>query len=135
LASTPDLPAAAEKIFSRHLRQAKRALDAERFKLAALEYRKALQLRPASVEAKAGLGIALVKTDPEPSGYAEAVKLLQESLEVESSNAQAWLALGMAYQFTRRDERAVRAYKKFLELEPAGVSSAEVKAMLQQLAP
>jgi CheY-like chemotaxis protein/Flp pilus assembly protein TadD len=124
-----------EKEFSKHMRLAKRASEGEQFKRAALEYRRALQYRPESTEAKAGLGIALVRTDPNVAGYAEALKILQESLDRESSNAQAWLALGMAYQFTRHDDRAIIAYKKFLELEPQGPLSAEVKAMLQQLSP
>ena len=140
-ASTGDTPPVArppwspEREFARHLRVAKRASEGEQFKRAAFEFRKALQLRPESVEAMAGLGIALVRSDPSVAGYAEALKVLQESLDRESSNAQAWLALGMAYQFTRRDDRAVVAYKKFLELEPQGPSSAEVRAMLQQLSP
>jgi len=140
-ASTSDTPPVArppwspEREFAKHLRLAKRASEGEQFKRAAFEFRKALQLRPESVEAMAGLGIALVRSDPSVAGYAEALKVLQESLDRESSNAQAWLALGMAYQFTRRDDRAVVAYKKFLELEPQGPSSAEVRAMLQQLSP
>ena len=140
-ASTGDTPPVArppwspEREFARHLRLAKRASEGEQFRRAAFEFRKALQLRPESVEAKAGLGIALVRSDPSVAGYAEALKVLQESLDGESSNAQAWLALGMAYQFTHRDDRAVIAYKKFLELEPQGPSSAEVRAMLQQLPP
>ncbi len=118
-----------------HLRQAKRAREAEYFRLAASEYRKALVLRPESIEAKAGLGIALVRSEPGASGYTEAQDLLLEAVNAQSSNAPAWLALGMAYQFTRRNDQAVAAYKRFLELEPAGPSSGEVRAMLEQLAP
>jgi CheY-like chemotaxis protein len=134
VAATARSLSSAEKQFSRHLRLAKRAADGEQFKRAAVEFRRALQSRPQSIEAKAGLGIALVRSDPEAAGYAEAMWLLQESLDSDGSNAQAWLALGMAYQFTRRDDQAVVAYKKFLELEPQGASSAEVRAMLEQLA-
>ena len=136
-ASVPvaDAPAAREKDFWRHLRFAKRANDRERFRLAASEFRKALQLQPQSIDAKAGLGIALVRSDPRASGYAEALILLEESLATRRDDAQAWLALGMAYQFTRRDADAVRAYKEFLLLEPQGSASNEVRAMLKQIVP
>ncbi len=119
--------------YSRHLWLGQRAIDRERFKAAAAEFRKALKIRPDSSEAKVGLGIALVRSDPAAAGYVEAMKVLEDALQAEGSNAQAWLALGMAYQFSRRDDRAVIAYKKFLELDPQGSSSSEVRAMLQQL--
>jgi len=130
-----DAPPSPEKDFLRHLRYAKRANDREHFRFAASEYRKALQLQPQSIHAKAGLGIALVRSDPRASGYAEALTLLEESLATRRDDAQAWLALGMAYQFTRRDADAVRAYKEFLLLEPQGSASNEVRAMLKQLVP
>jgi len=126
-------PVSAQANYSKHLGLGQRAFDRERFKAAAVEFRKALMIRPDSSEAKAGLGIALVRSDPAAAGYAEAVKVLEDALQAEGSNAQAWLALGMAYQFSRRDDRAVIAYKKFLELDPKGSSSSEVRAMLQQL--
>lgn len=130
-----DGPPSRERDFWRHLRLAKRANEHERFRFAASEFRKALQLQPQSIEAKSGLGIALVRSDPRASGYAEALDLLEESLATRRDNAQAWLALGMAYQFTRRDADAVRAYKEFLLLEPQGSASNEVRAMLKQLVP
>ena len=126
-------PVSAQANYLKHLELGQRAFDRERFKAAAVEFRKALMIRPDSSEAKAGLGIALVRSDPAAAGYAEAVKVLEDALHAEGSNAQAWLALGMAYQFSRRDDRAVIAYKKFLELDPKGSSSSEVRAMLQQL--
>jgi hypothetical protein len=130
-----DAPPSREKDFSRHLRLAKRASDREHFRLATSEFRKALQLQPQSIDAKAGLGIALVRSDPRASGYVEALTLLEESLVTRRDDAQAWLSLGMAYQFTRRDADAVRAYKEFLLLEPRGSASNEVRAMLKQLVP
>ncbi len=132
-ASKPPEQESAQANYSKHLWLGQRAIDRERFKAAAAEFRKALKIRPDSSEAKAGLGIALVRSDPAAAGYAEAMKVLEDALQAEGSNAQAWLALGMAYQFSRRDDRAVIAYKKFLELDPQGSSSSEVRAMLQQL--
>jgi len=126
-------PVSAQANYSKHLWLGQRAIDRERFRAAVAEFRKALKIRPDSSEAKVGLGIALVRSDPAAAGYAEAMKLLEDALQAEGSNAQAWLALGMAYQFSRRDDRAVIAYKKFLELDPKGSSSSEVRTMLQQL--
>src|SRR5262249_20132389 len=114
-----------ESQFAKHINLAKAANQSSNFKGAVNEYRKALELRPESAEAKAGLGIALVNSDPGESGYVEAVKLLQQSVKSHEKNARAWLALGMAYQFTRKDEQAVAAYKKYLQLDPNGQSSAE----------
>jgi Flp pilus assembly protein TadD len=123
-----------DREFARHIKLAKNANRSNEFRLAVDEYRKALELKPQSADAKAGLGIALVNSDPGLSGYAEAVKLLQQSLKSQN-NPRAWLALGMAYQFTRKEEQAVNAYKQYLLLEPTGEPSQEVRAMLKQLAP
>jgi len=130
-----NLPSSADSEFTKHIKAAKAANHSGDFKGAVDEYRKALELRPESAEAKAGLGIALVNSDPGESGYTEAVKLLQQSVKSQEKNARAWLALGMAYQFTRKDEQAVAAYRKYLLLDPNGQSSTEVRAMLKQLAP
>ncbi len=132
-ATKPSEPMSVQANYSKHLWLGQRAVERERFKGAAAEFRKALKIRPDSSEAKAGLGIALVRSDPPAAGYAEAMNVLEDALQAEGSNAQAWLALGMAYQFSQRDDRAVIAYKKFLELDPQGSSSSEVRAMLQQL--
>ena len=114
------------------MQRAALAARQHRYKTAALEYRHALELHPDSGEAKASLGIALVQSDPGLRGYREAIKLLQEALQVEETNSKAWLALGMAFQFTDQRTKAVEAYKRYLVLEPRGKVSTEVRAMLKQ---
>lgn len=114
------------------MQRAALAASQRRYKTAALEYRRAFELRPDSVEAKVSLGIALVHSDPGLRGYREASKLLQEALKVEEKNAKAWLALGMAFQFTDQRTKAVEAYRRYLLLEPSGKVSTEVRAMLKQ---
>jgi cytochrome c-type biogenesis protein CcmH/NrfG len=119
--------------FARLMRLGRSSLNNDRFKSALVNYRKALALKPDSRDAKAGVGIALVNTDPGPAGYREATRLLEEATRLDSSNARAWLALGMAYQFTAQNPKAIAAYKKYLFLEPTGQASGDVRAMLKQL--
>jgi len=117
------------------LKRGASALRSRRFKTAQVEYRKALAIRPDSVDAKAGLGIALVNSNEGAAGYQEAVELLQQAVNEQQRNAKAWLALGMAFQFTAQEKKAAEAYKEYLYLEPAGASSADIRAMLKQNGP
>ncbi|WP_257460524.1 response regulator [Archangium lipolyticum] len=115
-------------------RRAKKLMAANRYKTAALTYRKALALKPDSAEAKAGLGISLVRGDTTSSaGYRDASKLLEEVVKAQPRNAQAWVHLGMARQFTNQEKKAIDAYKQYLLLEPSGSSASEVRAALKQL--
>lgn len=133
-AATPAPPAAGgDAEFEKLIKQGKLANQAERFKSAAVAYRKALALKPDSVEAKAGLGIALVNSDPGNGGYREAVQLLQDAIKSDESNARAWLSLGMAYQFTNQRQQAAAAYRKYLVIEPRGPAASDVRAMLKEL--
>ncbi len=133
----PEQPAAQklspEAEYADLVRRSKRLIAAGKFKTAALAYRKALSLKPDSAEAKAGLGIALVSSDPSNAGYREAVKLLEDGLKDQPNNARAWLCLGMARQMTQQDKKAVDAYKRYLLLEPAGQFANDVRAALKQL--
>ncbi|MFZ5470321.1 MAG: response regulator [Myxococcota bacterium] len=124
----PAPPADTEAEFSSALQQAKLAVQRERYRTALGHYRRALSLQPDSVEAKGGVGISLVMSD---TGYREAVKLLQEVVKAEASNAQAWLALGMAYQMTGREKDAWGPYKRYLLLSPTGKSAADIRKMLK----
>ena len=96
-------------------------------------FRKALKMKPDSDEAMAGLGIALVNSGEKESDFREAVKLLRAATKAQDRNARAWLALGMAQQFTGERSQAVTAYKKYLALEPNGSSAGDVKMMLREL--
>ncbi len=100
---------------------------------AAGSYRKALALKPGSLEAKSGLGIALVNGSTSNAAYREAAKLLQDVVRADDNNARAWLSLGMALQFTERNSQAAEAYKRYLFLEPTGPSANEVRALLDGL--
>ncbi|HZH03395.1 MAG TPA: DUF4388 domain-containing protein [Myxococcaceae bacterium] len=121
--------------FQRLIRQGRVAAQGDRYRVAAVAYRKALALKPASVEAKAGLGIALVNTSSSNTSHREALRLLREALESDENNANAWLALGAAHQFTGQRREAVAAYRKYLFLAPTGRSAAEVRSILKDLSP
>jgi DNA-binding response OmpR family regulator/Flp pilus assembly protein TadD len=114
------------------MKRADLASRQHRYKTAALEYRSALELRPESREAKVSLGIALVHSDPGLRGYREATRLLEQALKSDENNPKAWLALGMALQFTQQKAKAVEAYKHYLFLEPTGKLASDVRAMLNR---
>jgi hypothetical protein len=128
--ATPQDP---EQEFAKLVQQGKSSIRNERYKSALVNYRKALGIKPDSLEAKAGVGIALAHSDPNQSGYREAARLLEEVVKTDSTNAKAWLSLGMAYQFSEKTEQAVSAYKKYLFLDPTGPASADVRSMLREL--
>ncbi|WNG34781.1 response regulator [Archangium violaceum] len=111
-------------------RRAKKLQATGRYKAAAFAYRKALGLKPDSAEAKAGLGISLVRSD---SSYREAVKLLEDALKEQPNNAHAWLCLGMGRQMVQQDKKAIDAYKRYLLLEPSGQYANDVRAALKSL--
>ena len=46
--------------------------------------------------------------------------MLEDALHSEQGNPRGWLALGMAYQFTGKNDRAITAYEKYLEQRAAG---------------
>ncbi len=132
------VPAAAtgapvEGDFDAILRDADRALKADRFKTAVTHYRRALAIRPDSVEARSGLGVSLVSSDPNMAGYREAVTLLEGAVKQRANDARAWLSLGMAYQVLGRDKQAAAPYRQYLSLEPNGHYAGEVRSALRQM--
>ena len=115
------------------IKQAKLAIQNERFKGAVGLYRKALALKPDSADAKAGLGIALVNGSGSDSALREAVEAAPGRGEGAGLQLARRLALGIAYQFTNRAAPAAEAYRKYLLLEPTGSSAGDVRAMLKEL--
>lgn len=129
-----DVPSVDPEVeYAKLVKQAQLAIQNERFRTAVVHYRKALKLKPDSVDVKAGLGIALVSSDPNTAGYREAVGLLSDAVKTDTNNARAWLSLGIAYQVLGRDNSAVAPYKKYLALEPSGDFAGEVRSALKQL--
>jgi cytochrome c-type biogenesis protein CcmH/NrfG len=139
LAGSPqqDAPAAAEDPAEADYRaavEAARQANADsKWQVEAQEYRRALAVRPASLEAKEGLGSAIVKSSGRAGSYLEAERLLAEVVTVDATRSRAWLVLGMARQLGARPGPAVEAYRRFLALVPQGPESADVREVVREL--
>ena len=131
-AAQPPPSEAKEDGFDKLMSEAQRALGQERWRSAMNAYRKALEVRPNSAAAKAGLGKSLVMSE---TGYKEAIPLLEQAVLDNAGDARAWLALGMAYQNTNRNEAARRPYEEFLKRSPSGPLADEVRALLGEAPP
>ena len=112
---------------------AREANAAAKWEIEAEEYRRALAVRPASLEAKEGLGAAIVKSAGKAGSYLEAERLLADVVAADPTRARAWLVLGMARQLGARPGPAVEAYKRYLELSPQGPYSSDVRAVVREL--
>ncbi len=121
-------PAAGD--FDALLAEAKTQVQKQRWRGAIQAYRKALEMKPDSQEAKTGLGIALVMGE---TGFKEAVPLLKDGVKEDPQNAQAWLALGMAYQNIGQDRAAKQPYQEYLKLKPKGPTSDEIRMALEAM--
>ncbi len=138
LAGSPqqDAPAAeepGEADYRAAVLAAREANAASKWELEAEEYRRALAVRPASLEAKEGLGSAIVKSAGRAGSYLEAERLLAEVVTADAVRSRAWLVLGMARQLGARPGPAVDAYKRYLELVPQGPVSTDVRAVVREL--
>jgi len=139
LAGSPqqDAPAALEDPgdadYRAAVQAAREANAAARWEVEAEEYRRALSVRPASLEAKEGLGAAIVKSSGRAGSYLEAERLLADVVTADEGRARAWLVLGMARQLGARPVPAVEAYKRYLALTPQGPTSADVRAVVREL--
>ncbi|MBU8897715.1 response regulator [Corallococcus sp. M34] len=133
--TTPPAPNVDPEVaYAEAIKEGRSAIVSKRFKTAQGSFRKALTLKPASIEAKSGLGYALVSgNSASEASYREAAKLLQDVVREEPKNSRAWLSLGMALQFSGKNPQATEAYKKYLFLEPTGASAGEVRQMLKSM--
>ena len=117
----------------KYIQQGKSALTGRRYEAAVENYRAALKFQPGSVEAKEGLGFALVLGRTDEDSASEAVKLLKDVVEQDSLKANAWYFLGMALQATQEDDEAADAYKQYLVLAPAGRFATDARTALTRL--
>src|SRR5262249_62223233 len=75
---------------------AQQANAGSRWELEADAYRRALAVRPTSLDAKEGLGRAIVNSTARSGSYLEAEQLLADVVGGEPGRCNAWLALGVA---------------------------------------
>jgi len=129
----PSVEEPGEADYRAAVQAAREANAASRWELEAKEYRRALAVRPASLEAKEGLGSAIVKSSGRAGSYLEAERLLADVVRADAARARAWLVLGMARQLGARPGPAVEAYKRYLALAPQGPFSSDVRAVVREL--
>ena len=122
-----------EPQYAEAVRAAREANAGSKWEVEAEEYRRALSIRPSSLEAKEGLGAAIVKSSGRAGSYLESERLLGEVVAADGARSRAWLVLGMARQLGARPGPAVEAYKRYLELVPQGPNSADVRAVVREL--
>jgi CheY-like chemotaxis protein len=126
----PPAPVADESVVVKQLADARTAVAEQRWGKAIRLYRDVLKGHPDQPDARAGLGVSLVLSE---TGNKEAIPLLVEAVKSDPNNAQAWLALGIAYQNLGRDAEAKAPYREYLKLKPSGTQSDEVRAALQAI--
>jgi hypothetical protein len=138
LAGSPqqDAPAAeepGEADYRAAVEAARDANAASKWDTEAEQYRRALSVRPASLEAKEGLGSAIVKSTGRAGSYLEAERLLADVVRTDATRSRAWLVLGMARQLGARPGPAVEAYRRYLDLEPQGPMASDVRDVVRAL--
>ncbi len=78
-------------------------------------YQKALELNPASLDAKTGLGVAYVSGTPNPM---QGITLLLEVVKQDPKNAKANLNLGLFSIKSGQFDKAVNRFKTVLDVKP-----------------
>jgi CheY-like chemotaxis protein len=128
-------PNSPDAVFRHCMEEGARASEQGDFASAAVQYRRALGLKPGSLEAKEGLGGAIVNTSGAEGSYAEATKLLTEVLRADAKRPRAWLFLGAAQQFNGQYAPALESYRTYLELAPNDRWAGEVRDVVKVLGP
>ena len=131
-AEAPDSP---EAVFRHCMEEGGRATEHGNFASAAVQYRRALGMKPSSLEAKEGLGGAIVNSSGSAGSYTESATLLSEVLRADPKRARAWLFLGAAQQFSGQYASALESYRTYLELAPNDRWAREVRDVVRVLGP
>jgi CheY-like chemotaxis protein len=128
----PDSP---EAVFRHCMEEGAHATEKGDFASAAVQYRRALGVKPSSLEAKEGLGGAIVNSSGAAGSYTEAATLLTEVLRADAKRPRAWLFLGAAQQFSGQYAPALESYRTYLELAPNDRWAREVRDVVKVLGP
>jgi len=68
-------------------------------------------------------------------GFSNAVSSYQRAATLQPGNSNNWFTLAQAAQQSGDVKTAVKAYKKYLALNPDSTSAAQIKALIKQLSP
>lgn len=77
-------------------------------------YQKIIELDPSRDDAHFGLGLVTLKM----MKWKEAIPPLEKSIQLNKNNTEAYLHIGTAYQELREFDKAVQAYKQYLDSNP-----------------
>ena len=102
-----------------------------KYREAAGEYRKALAIQPDAVPVLVSLGDAWLEADQPRS----ALEPLERAARLDPASARAQLLLGTTYHSIGKIGEAMRAYRRYLELEPSSEFARDVQVILANLGP
>jgi hypothetical protein len=115
--------------FGRALSSGQALLKKGRYRAAMGELRKAVDIQPESVPALVALGDAFLQSDQARS----ALGPLQKATQLDRKNGRAQLLLGTAHQTLGHKPEAMKAYRRYLELEPKGEFAGDVRSIVATL--
>jgi len=96
----------------KHLEEAKKALDTQKFKLAEQKSSEAIKIDPNNASALNLRGIAFLNQNELQNAIAD----FEHSIAVDSTNYKAFYNLGLAYIQNRNFDLAIKAFKNAIEL-------------------
>ena len=67
--------------------------------------------------------------------FAKAEEAFRRAVTLDPSFAQAWKSLGYALLNDGKTDEAIKAFGKYVELEPSSPDAAELKKMIKDLGP
>ena len=132
----PELPApspsasASDALYAKALEQGDALLKRGKYRQAIGHFQRAVREKPESVTALLALADAFLEADKPRS----ALPPLEDAERIDPQNARAQLLLGTAYQSLGRNTPAMKAYRRYLELEPKGEFARDVRSILANLA-
>ncbi|XXF77334.1 polysaccharide deacetylase family protein [Myxococcaceae bacterium GXIMD 01537] len=130
--ATPAAPAPTTEVTRQARLRSDRGMELyreKRYPDALVEFLAASALVPNDAQTANNVGFVQYKLGQ----YAEAQKWLEKTVALDGQRAVAWLNLGDARDKLGRREEAAQAYRRYLELLPAGPAASTVKAKLTQL--
>lgn len=121
---------ASDQLYKKALELGETQLRGGKYQEAIAHFRRAVKERPQGVPALLALGDAYLEADQPRS----AVPPLESAARLDPRSARAQLLLGTAWQSLGKNAKALRAYRRYLELEPRGEFARDVRLILANLA-
>lgn len=119
----------ADDVYAKALADGDELIKKGKYKAAVSQFQHAVRAKPQSVPALLALGDAYLEADKPRS----AVQPLETAAKLDAQSARAQLLLGTAYQSLGKNPQAVKAYRRYIELEPSGEFVKDVRLILANL--